>query len=458
MIGNVANFGKGFKGCIQYNILGERGTKKENEIRGEFIYSQNLDSILLAESPIECPIDELVSEFHEPLKLGKSKVQNPVLHQSLSFPPGEKVDNETLEKICIEFSNWFGLKNNQMVVYKHSDKKHEHVHIVANRVDIDGVNSYRDSNNFYETGKFCRYVEQKFGLQKTKQMDSLKIDGKGVTSENKLHVQLRQQIDMLLVEVSSTKELRHALLQKGWKSYEGRGISFVHKASGTSIKGSELGRNYSLNGLQKLIERAKSGAGETGSNEERMPERELLKSKIAKNSIRASDLNMFVSLMNGDGYGVHFREYKNKQGQEKKSIAFSKSFSGKSNALKYVTGLELGASYGFYNVSKNIGAGKWSEAIPSPTRLKSRELARGPEKEVVANADINKIARGLNDLLTSYNAGKVEADAAKSVARVEAEIARNAAGYNNPFGQKGIEELKREGKRKKSAKTKKPRL
>jgi hypothetical protein len=455
MIGKVAAFGKGFKGCLQYNILGERRTEKENVIRGEFIYAQHLDSIFYSERPIECSIDDLVSEFHQPLqKIKKIRVQNPVLHQSLSFPPGEKVENEVLVKICGEFSKWFGLEENQMVVYKHSDKRHEHIHIVANRLNIHGVNSYRSGNNFYETGKFCRFIEQKYGLQKTKQMDSLKIDGKDVLSENKLHVQLRTLIDKFAGEVENIDQLRHALLRKGWKTYIGRGISFVHKPTGTTVKGSALGRNYSLSGLGRLIEGSRLVAGDTDPKGERRPERELLKGKISKNSLRATDLNMFVALMKVDGYGVHFRDYKNKVGEEKKSIAFSKSFSAKPNSSKYVTGLELGPSFGFYNISRNIGAAKWTDVLPSPTRP---VIQKDQTKPNIINSglfNVDHIAIGLNELLTSHNAGKVESDAARSVARVEAEFARNVFGDKNLTGLTGREEWKK----KRLAKSKAPKL
>src|ERR1700710_925133 len=59
-------------------------------------------------------------------------------HCSLSFYPGEKLSDELMVKIAKEYLEKMGIVNTQFAVTKHTDRKHLHLHIVANMVDNNG--------------------------------------------------------------------------------------------------------------------------------------------------------------------------------------------------------------------------------------------------------------------------------------------------------------------------------
>jgi hypothetical protein len=59
-------------------------------------------------------------------------------HCSLSFYPGEKVSDEQIVSIAKEYLEKMKIVNTQFAVTKHTDRKHLHLHVVANMVDNNG--------------------------------------------------------------------------------------------------------------------------------------------------------------------------------------------------------------------------------------------------------------------------------------------------------------------------------
>jgi hypothetical protein len=67
------------------------------------------------------------------------------------------------------------------------------------------------------------------------------------------HMKLKLLIDRLMPQVSSIQELKEHLLGHGYKTYVGRGIAFFHMQTKMKVKGSDIGRDYSLGLLENRI-------------------------------------------------------------------------------------------------------------------------------------------------------------------------------------------------------------
>ena len=76
------------------------------------------------------------------------KLKNPVYHISLDFAHEDapKLTDELMVEIAREYMRRMGITNTQYIVCRHTDREHQHLHIVANRVDNDG-NTISDSND-----------------------------------------------------------------------------------------------------------------------------------------------------------------------------------------------------------------------------------------------------------------------------------------------------------------------
>ena len=274
MIGKVG-LGRYAKGILQYCYYDKQLTAKQiselgpKDVRGELVYIQNLALQKLPDGRFD--IDNLSKQFLD--NSGKNRrLTKFIWHQSFSFPPGENPGNEKITQIAMQFAKDFGFEDNQMAVFLHTNKAHQHFHIVANRINYNGKNTADHFNNYARVGKFCRKMELDLGLQITPEMH--------LTAENKERprqtadqalLKLKNTIDSILPNVSTMQQLSTELQKQGVKTFVKRGITFINKKNGMKVKGSDIGREYSLANLEKRL-------GETlAMNQERSLVRQLRK-------------------------------------------------------------------------------------------------------------------------------------------------------------------------------------
>jgi hypothetical protein len=255
MIGNVelGNYPKELLNYCYYDKLltpEQRNHLGPKDVRGEILYIQNLSLEKLPDGRFD--MDSLTRQF-----LGNRdknrKLNKFVWHQSFSFPPGEKPTIEQIREIATAFAKDFGFENNQLIVFRHLDKAHEHIHVAANRINYNGKNTADHFNNYARTGKFCRRMELTLGLEITPEMYLTDPERQKQHQTNQAVLNLKALIDQHLPLVYSLQELQEKLKGHGYKTYLGRGIAFVNTNNGTKIKGSEIGRDYSLANLEKRI-------------------------------------------------------------------------------------------------------------------------------------------------------------------------------------------------------------
>jgi Relaxase/Mobilisation nuclease domain len=226
------------------------------DVRGEVMYVQNLGLSQLPDGRFD--MKDLATQFID------CASQNPnlkkyVWHQSFSFPKDEKLDKDKIEGISKEFSEKFGFENNQLIVFQHNDTDHKHFHIVANRIDFNGKTTASDSNNFKKIGNFCREMEQKFQLTPTPNMKCLSYKLEKAHQINQTYSQseiaerIKNTIKKHLPNAKTLGELEQNLEKDKIKMYQGRGVSFYDKESKAKFKGSDLGREFSLQNIEKKL-------------------------------------------------------------------------------------------------------------------------------------------------------------------------------------------------------------
>jgi len=151
MIGKIM-MGKSFRGCISYCLEDKR---EPNAARNRAdVLQYNL-----------CFGDkrELVQQFNDVRNLNP-RLAKPVLHITLSLSPGERLTQEQLTEMAEDCARELGFEKNQFIAVEHNDTRHQHIHLVVNRVGFDGK-TLSDSNNFKRMAAFCRKMELKFGLR-----------------------------------------------------------------------------------------------------------------------------------------------------------------------------------------------------------------------------------------------------------------------------------------------------
>ena len=148
MIGKII-IGKSYRKCISYCLSNKPG---QNESRAKILESNFVDGSK----------KEIIDQFEE---LGKMnpRLANNVMHITLSWPQRDILDANKLKTIADECGLKFGFNKNQSIVIQHNDTKHQHIHLVVNRVGFDGK-TLSDSNNYKKMADFCRDIERKYNL------------------------------------------------------------------------------------------------------------------------------------------------------------------------------------------------------------------------------------------------------------------------------------------------------
>lgn len=159
--------GSGFGGVLSYAF--DRDSPEQE--RGRLIGGNMSGRDLL----------ELRKEFDAVRQL-RSDIEKPVWHNSLRLPAGEKISDEQWGQFANEYMQKMGFSElHQFCVIQHDEPEGQHVHVIANRIGLDG-SLYLGKNENLKSTRVISELEKKYGLQITKGAD-LDEDGKIIMPE-----------------------------------------------------------------------------------------------------------------------------------------------------------------------------------------------------------------------------------------------------------------------------------
>ena len=150
----VANFHK--RGCKIKRLLA-------------YVLNPNKDPEVIAGTASHKGVKALAKELSAPCRTRPDSCERRwVEHISLSVPQDEKMDVEKFAMIVTEFMTLLGFSETHLwVAVIHRDTPtHLHVHIVVNRIAIDG-SLYGGQGEAKRGMKICDELEKKFGLIRT---------------------------------------------------------------------------------------------------------------------------------------------------------------------------------------------------------------------------------------------------------------------------------------------------
>jgi hypothetical protein len=178
-------------------------------------------------------------------------------HCSLSFYPGEILSNETMAKIAKEYLDKLNITETQFAITKHTDRRHLHLHIVANMVNNNGK-AITDSYLGLRGKKLAQQLTQQYKLVPalSKKLELTNYQALRQSEANKYKVY--KAILEALPQCKTMQDLEKKLQQQGIETqykYKGQttekqGVSF--KIGEYSFKGSKVDRKFSLSNLEKI--------------------------------------------------------------------------------------------------------------------------------------------------------------------------------------------------------------
>lgn len=227
MIGK-ALIGNSFKACVRYCL---KQTKNPVILEQSGVYGDDVD---------------LLTNQYNTIAKQKETVTKKVWHGAISFAHSDNVTDDLMLSITKDYLNGLGLTNNQYMVVKHQDTKHEHLHLVINRISFDGK-VVDDFQCGYRTMKLMQKLEKKYNLVRA------------VDQPNKRKEEIAAEIEVGLLNQESVGEILHRIELLGYsieynKTSTGniRGVSFKDDKKGIVFKASDIKRQYSYANLVKL--------------------------------------------------------------------------------------------------------------------------------------------------------------------------------------------------------------
>ena len=256
MIGGITK-GSCFSGCVEYALA-----LKEKNKEARLLYSEGL----LTDTPKDI-IDGFECQRHL-----NSRVRHWCGHISLSYSPkdAERMDDEFMVKLALEYMDKMGIKNTQFIIVRHLDKEHPHCHIVYNRVDNDGK-CVSDSFEYYRNNEICDEMKKKYGLTYGENKDNVKIQSLKGRPKTRQEIYLAVQAAKKSAKDWTT--FQRELAQKGITvrkkfrrgSTEVDGLSYFK--DGQKFKASQVDRNgrCSYDVICKALDRNKKRQSQPAS-------------------------------------------------------------------------------------------------------------------------------------------------------------------------------------------------
>lgn len=147
--------GSGFKGVINYVL-----DKKE----AQYLASKGLRTV---------DKSSMISSFITQSKL--NPIAKPVAHISLDFSAQdkEKLTSRKMIEIAQEYMAKMGYGYTQVLMVRHFDREHPHMHLILNRIDFNGKR-ISDQNERLRSTQVCKELTRRHGLYMSSGKENVK--------------------------------------------------------------------------------------------------------------------------------------------------------------------------------------------------------------------------------------------------------------------------------------------
>ena len=130
-----------------------------------YIFGKKKDARILVCDGLFAENKETIAGSFEAQARMNPKVTKPVGHIALAFSKEDehRLTDRAMAGIALEYLNVMGITDTQILIVRHFDKEHPHVHIAFNRIANNG-RTISDRNERIRSTRICKELTQKYGL------------------------------------------------------------------------------------------------------------------------------------------------------------------------------------------------------------------------------------------------------------------------------------------------------
>ena len=234
--------GSSFKGVVNY-ILDKEKDAKILICDGLFVETKNT----------------IAMSFDAQSKMNP-KVTKPVGHISLAFHKEDehRLTDRAMAGIALEYLKEMGITDTQVLIVRHFDKEHPHVHITFNRIANDG-RTISDRNERIRSARICKELTKKYNLYFASGKERVKQHRLKEPDKTKygLYSILKSEVsrcgDWQQLAANLEKQGVDMRFKYKGKSDEVQGVVFI--MNGYSFSGSKIDRQFSYSKIDAALER-----------------------------------------------------------------------------------------------------------------------------------------------------------------------------------------------------------
>ncbi len=203
--------------------------------------------------------DTIAMSFEAQSKMNP-KVTKPVGHISLAFHQEDerRLTDRAMAGIALEYLKEMGITDTQVLIVRHFDKEHPHVHIAFNRIANNG-RTISDRNERIRSARICKELTKKYNLYFASGKERVKQHRLKEPDKTKygLYTILKSEVSRcgnwnMLTANLKKQGVEMRFKYKG-KSDEVQGIVFT--MNGYSFSGSKIDRRFSYSKIDAALER-----------------------------------------------------------------------------------------------------------------------------------------------------------------------------------------------------------
>lgn len=234
--------GSSFKGVVNY-ILDKEKDAKILICDGLFVENKNT----------------IAMSFDAQSKMNP-KVTKPVGHISLAFHKEDehRLTDRAMAGIALEYLKEMGITDTQVLIVRHFDKEHPHVHITFNRIANDG-RTISDRNERIRSARICKELTKKYNLYFASGKERVKQHRLKEPDKTKygLYSILKSEVsrcgDWQQLAANLEKQGVDMRFKYKGKSDEVQGVVFI--MNGYLFSGSKIDRQFSYSKIDAALER-----------------------------------------------------------------------------------------------------------------------------------------------------------------------------------------------------------
>jgi hypothetical protein len=185
-------------------------------------------------------------------------------HASLAVAPPERLSDALWHQVAQDYLDKMQYGLCPYLVVRHTDADHDHIHIVAGRLDLNRGKRVPDSWDHYKAVDVIREIETEHGFNLTPKAGSAARQSPSVgmirheraTGQPAVKPELQDLIDDISGQVDSLDKFMDRLEQAGvdlnFKPIGETTVGLTYHFKGLHFRASQLGRAYTLNGLRQF--------------------------------------------------------------------------------------------------------------------------------------------------------------------------------------------------------------